>query len=287
MVGIDNNKVMELRKITGCGVMRCKEALGETSGNIEEAVKYLREKGLANASKKASRATGEGVVHAFTNDDKTFGIVLEINCETDFVAKNDQFKDIVITISNAALLHRPKTVENLLDLTLSPGVTAADYIKENISILGENIVLKRYDEIEGYVESYVHSGNKIAVLASFSLSDSTIKNNEAFTKLAKDICMHIAAMNPRYKSSNEIGENALESEKQILRQQTLNEGKPESIVDKIVSGRMSRFYKENCLLEQEFIKNPEEIVEKYIKRIANEIGSDIKINSFIRYERGN
>ncbi|MBE7038700.1 MAG: elongation factor Ts [Ruminococcaceae bacterium] len=272
--------VKELREMTGCGMMDCKKALTETDGDKEKAVELLREKGLAKAAKKASRIAAEGIVKDYI--DGNVGVILEVNAETDFVAKNDQFLDFVDVVAKAVADANPADVEALKAVSID-GTTIGDMLTEKIATIGENMNIRRFVRYEGSVASYIHAGGKIGVLVKF---DTDVADKEGFADYAKDVAMQIAAANPTYVKSSEVPAEVVEKEKEILTAQAINEGKPAAIAEKMVAGRINKYYKEVCLVEQEFIKDGDLTIAKYTDAKAKELGGKIEIVSFARFEKG-
>jgi len=261
--------VKELREKTGVGMMDCKKALDHAKGNFEEAVKYLREKGLATASKKSDRSATEGKVFTQVSASGNEAVILELFCETDFVANNTDFQGVGQAISATILQNHFSNLDQLKTVSVS-GKSFDEYISEAILRLGENIGVKRFDrgETSGLFASYVHSNGKIGVLVEFSQAIAA--------DLGKDIAMHIAASNPLCVSIEQVPQEEVQRESDIIKTQALNEGKPEAILDKIVAGRLKKYYQENCLLEQDFVKDP----EKTIKAL---LPAGSTINRFWRY----
>ena len=272
--------VKELREMTGCGMMDCKKALTETDGDKEKAVELLREKGLAKAAKKASRIAAEGIVKDYVTGN--VGVILEVNAETDFVAKNDQFLDFVDVVAKAVADANPADVEALKAVSVD-GTTIGDMLTEKIATIGENMNIRRFVRYEGSVASYIHAGGKIGVLVKF---DTDVADKEGFAEYAKDVAMQIAAANPSYVKSSEVPAEVVEKEKEILTAQAINEGKPAAIAEKMVAGRINKYYKEVCLVEQEFIKDGDLTIAKYTDAKAKELGGKIEIVSFARFEKG-
>ncbi len=264
--------VKELREMTGAGMMDCKKALTECDGDMDKAVDFLREKGLSQAAKKAGRIAAEGVVGSYISDDAKVGAIVEVNCETDFVAKTDEFKDLVNTIAAHIAATNPADVEALSASELD-GQTVAALITEKIAKIGENISLRRFVrfESEGTVASYIHAGGKIVTLVE-------MKGGNA--NLAKDIAMQVAAANPSYLDRTQVPQTELEHEKMVLTEQARNEGKPEKIIEKMVEGRIEKFYKEVCLVDQAFIKGDDEVVSNLLKK------ENAEVIRFVRYEMG-
>ena len=276
--------VQALREKTGCGMMDCKKALVETDGDMDAAIEFLREKGLAQQAKKASRIAAEGLVlsAAYGN----VGVVVELNSETDFVANSDIFKELVGKVAKVIADQNPADVDALLACS-DNGVTVADMIQEVFLAVRENIKVRRFERYEGVVSTYVHAGGKIGVMVKF---DTTAADNDTFKEMAKDVAMQIAAVNPQYLSKESVPADVDEHEKNILVAQMKEDpkmaNKPEQVLGKIVEGRMGKFFSETCLLEQEFVKDGDYTVAKYIASKAKEIGSDISVVSFVRFEKG-
>lgn len=255
--------VKDLRERTGAGMLDCKKALDETNGNIEEAIDYLRKKGMNKAAKKAGRIAAEGI--CAIKDDKNSAVILEVNSETDFVAKNSEFVDFTSYLADVILKNDVNTVAELL--TLKDGDnTINDKLVALIAKIGENISVRRFEKVikddKEVFGKYIHMGGKIGALVV--LSNTT-------EEIAKDVCMHIAAMSPICVTKEEVPADVLEREKNIIKEQVMNEGKPADIADKMVNGRINKFYKENCLAEQEFIKDPSINVATYVKNNGGEI----------------
>ncbi|QDI90275.1 elongation factor Ts [Salicibibacter halophilus] len=273
-MAISASKVKELREKTGAGMMDCKKALTETDGNMEEAVAFLRERGIAKAAKKADRVAAEGLANVKVEGNKA--VIVEINAETDFVAKNENFQKVVSTISDHLLAHQPNDVETALAQKAEGGETLEQYITEQIATIGEKISLRRFAIVEKTENqafgAYLHMGGSIGVLA---LVDGTTDES-----VAKDVAMHVAAIKPTYVSRDEVPEEEVNKEREILKQQALNEGKPEKIVEKMVEGRLKKFFQQVTLLDQEFVKDSDQTVEQYVK------SQDAAVSSFIRYEVG-
>jgi len=278
--------VKELREKTGCGMMDCKKALASSNGNMEAAIDFLREKGLAAATKKSSRIAAEGLAMAYTNADCSVGAAIEVNSETDFVAKNADFQSFVKLCGETVMKENPKTVEELLATKVSEEKTIENVLQEKILTIGENIKIRRFQRFEGSVGAYVHAAGKIGVLVKFEVSDKSIMAKEEFHLFSKDIAMQIAAANPLYLNSEDVPSEVVEHERKILKEQIVNDGKPENIADKIVQGRISKYFKEVCLTQQPFVKDGNMSVAQYVEKTAKELGSNIKIDSFVRFERG-
>jgi len=281
---ISSAAVKELREMTGCGMMDCKKALTEANGDMDKAIEYLREKGLAAAAKKAGRIAAEGIVYACTNDDSTVGVVVEVNSETDFVAKNDDFQKFVSNIANVIMNENPADVEALSNAKYpASDMTVADMLREKILTIGENMNIRRFERYEGNVVTYIHGGGRIGVMVNFDVEGGKI---DAFAETAKDIAMQVAAAIPQFLDRSSVPAETLEKEKEILSVQALNEGKPANIVEKMVMGRINKFYQENCLVEQAFIKDNDISVNKLLEQKSNETGTKISIKGFVRFEKG-
>lgn len=274
--------VKTLREMTGCGMMDCKKALTEANGDMEKATAFLREKGLAAAEKKAGRIAAEGLVLAVVEGNK--GVIIEVNSETDFVAKNEGFKDFVALCAKTVMEQRPADVDALLACT-AEGSTVSELLREKILTIGENLKIRRFKYFEGVLAAYIHGGGTHAVMVKFDTDAATAAKPE-FASYAKDIAMQIAAANPEYLCREQVSDEILAKEKEILTQQAINEGKPQAIAEKMVMGRIGKFYKEHCLLDQEFVKDNELTVSKYTDKTAKELGTSIKIVDFCRYEKG-
>lgn len=272
-------EIKELRERTGAGVMDCKKALQETDGDIDAAVEYLREKGIAAAAKKAGRIAAEGKVNVLIDEERKNGVIVEINSETDFVAKTDNFNLLIDNISNHLLQSEAASVEDVLGESwfTDNSKDVNTVIKEAIANIGENINLRRFKNYhtEGFLFGYIHMGGKIGVIV-----DIDGDNNEDNQLVAKDIAMHIAASAPEYVRSDQVSQDLIEKEKNIYKEQMLNEGKPEHIIDKIVEGKLDKFYSEICLLEQEFVKDTDKTVGQVLEE------SSLKVNAFTRFELG-
>jgi len=276
--------VKTLREMTNCGMMDCKKALTETNGDMDKAVEFLREKGLATAAKKAGRIAAEGLVTSMVFGN--VGVVVEINTETDFVAKNVDFQKFVADVAECIAKANPADVEALKETKLYGDQTVGEALTEKIATIGENMNLRRFERYEGVNEAYIHGGGRIGVLVNFKLGDESKANDPAFRAAAKDVAMQIAAVMPKYVKSDEVPADEVEKEKEILKAQALNEGKPEAIVDKMVAGRIQKFYKEICLVEQAYVKDGDLTVAKFLANVAKEIGTDIEVVKFARLEKG-
>ena len=266
--------VKQLREKTGAGMMDCKKVLTETNGDMEKASELLRERGIAKAAKKSSRIAAEGLVQAYVSDDKKVGAVIEVNAETDFVAKNEEFRTFVNDLVKQVAEKNPANVEDLLaQKYLDTDKSVQEVLTDKIATIGENMSIRRFVryESEGIVESYIHGDGKIGVLVNFK---------KGTTEVAKDVCMQIAAARPEYLNEKEVPAERVEKEMEILKAQAMNEGKPAEIAEKMVKGRIGKFYGEICLLDQEFVKDPSIKVSQLLS------SKDAEIVSFARIERG-
>lgn len=276
--------VKTLREITGCGMMECKKALTEADGDQDKAIELLRERGLAAAAKKASRIAAEGVVKAYVDEAKKVGVVIEVNAETDFVAKNAEFQAFVDTCAKTVVEANPADVDALNACkAVGSEMTISELTTEKIQTIGENIKIRRFARYEGAVATYIHAGGSIGVMVKF---DTDVADKEGFAEYRKDVAMQVAAANPSYLTEAEVPAEVLEKEKEILKVQAINEGKPEAIAEKMVQGRIKKFYKENCLIDQEFIKDGDQTIKSYTDAKAKELGGKIEIVSFVRFEKG-
>ncbi|HCY6061416.1 TPA: elongation factor Ts [Staphylococcus aureus] len=274
MATISAKLVKELREKTGAGMMDCKKALTETDGDIDKAIDYLREKGIAKAAKKADRIAAEGLVHVETKGNDA--VIVEINSETDFVARNEGFQELVKEIANQVLDTKAETVEALMEITLPNGKSVDERIKEAISTIGEKLSVRRFairtKTDNDAFGAYLHMGGRIGVL--------TVVEGSTDEEAARDVAMHIAAINPKYVSSEQVSEEEINHEREVLKQQALNEGKPENIVEKMVEGRLRKYLQEICAVDQDFVKNPDVTVEAFLKTKGG------KLVDFVRYEVG-
>lgn len=277
--------VQALREKTGCGMMDCKKALTECDGNMDAAVDYLREKGLASQAKKASRVAAEGTVAVYTADG--IGAVVEVNSETDFVASNDEFKAFATKVAEVVAKADPKDVDALLAAKDDETGKTVDELKQDIFLkFRENMQIRRFARYEGKVATYVHMGGKIGVMVKF---DADVADSDAFATMGKNVAMQIAAMNPAYLDEASVPAEVIAKEKEIMVAQMKEDpkmaGKPEQVLAKIVDGKMGKYYKENCLVDQTFIMD-DIAVGKYIANVAKELGGNIKAVDFVRFEKG-
>ena len=271
---ITASQVKDLREKTGAGMMDCKKVLTETDGDLEKAAELLREKGITKAAKKSGRVAAEGMVEAYISEDEKVGAIVEVNSETDFVAKNEEFRTFVMDVAKQIVKNNPESVEALLaePAMFEEGKTVNEALIGKIATIGENISIRRFARFEttdGLIEKYIHGDGKIAVLVNMTSGTK---------ELAKDVCMQIAAARPEFIDRDQVPAERVEKEKEILKIQTMNEGKPEAIAEKIVLGRINKFYQEICLVDQEFVKDPSKKVSEILK--------DSKVLEFARFETG-
>ncbi|MDT8420365.1 MAG: translation elongation factor Ts [Desulfuromonadales bacterium] len=283
-MSITASMVSELRKKTGAGMMDCKKALTETGGNMDEAVDFLRKKGLSAAAKKSGRVAAEGIVVA--TSEGSLGALVEVNAETDFVAKNEAFNAFVAGISDVVMSNDVADVETLKSLPF-PGSerNVGEELTHQIATIGENMDirrLQRFDAGEGVVASYVHGAGKIGVLVELKTSS----DDEQVLALGKQLAMHVAAAGPQYLNRDDVPAAVVEKEKEIMRVKALESGKPENIVDKIILGQINKFYGEVCLLEQAYVIDPDQKISKVVEALAKELGSEIVLSRFERYQLG-
>jgi elongation factor Ts len=278
-VSITAAQVNELRKSTGAGMLDCKKALEETGGDMEKAVDFLRKKGLAAAAKKAGRAATEGLVAAAIAADCKTGALVEINSETDFVAKTDKFQAFVADVANQVLVAAPADNDALFaqDSVKEPGKNVQTTLNEAIAVIGENLQIRRFARFatDGIVGSYIHAGGKIGVLVELTGTGD-------LSSVARDVAMHIAAASPQFVRREEVPANVLEREKDIYRDKARQTGKPENIIEKIIEGQVNKFYAEVCLIEQSFVKDP----DKTIQQVLKAVGADVTVKRFARFVLG-
>lgn len=284
---ITAQSVKELRERTGAGMMDCKKALNETNGDMEKAIELLREKGLAAAAKKAGRVAAEGIIETYVSEDKKSAGIIEFNCETDFVAANEDFIVLAKNLAKMASTTTVDSIEAFLEekYIADEALTVKEAVTALIAKLGENMNFRRFEKFaveNGVIASYIHGGGRIGVLAQLECNN----DNAVVAEVAKDVAMHVAAANPLFLNKESVDNEAVEKEKEIYRVQALNEGKPEKIVDKMVEGRVQKYYKEVCLVEQVWVRNPDYTITKYLQEKSKEVGAPITITKFARFERG-
>ncbi|MGH4138115.1 translation elongation factor Ts [Clostridium sp.] len=284
---ITASMVKDLRERTGAGMMDCKRALSETDGDIDKAIELLREKGLAAAAKKSGRIAAEGLVCTYISEDMKVGSLVEVNCETDFVADNEGFVTLAKNVAKQGAQTTSTTIEEFVSekYIANKDITISDAVTELITKLGENMSVRRFQKFSienGIVQSYIHGGGRIGVLVELSCA----KQDDVLAQIAKDVAMQVAAASPLFLDNTCVDNETLEKEKEIYRVQALNEGKPEKIVEKMVMGRVNKYFKEVCLLEQIWVKNSDYTITKYLQEESTKLGAEIKITRFVRFERG-
>ena len=270
--------VMALREMSGAGMMDCKKTLTACEGDMDKAMDYLREKSLAASAKKAARIAGEGIVSSYVTDDHKVGAIVEVNCETDFVAKTDDFKALVNSVAKLVVEKNPADVDELMALDCGDG-TVAEMVNRAVAKIGEKITIRRFARMEGQlVDTYIHLGGKIGVIVAAKTADA-----EKARPAVHDVAMHIAAAKPGVLHRDEVDPADLDKEREILRAQALNDPKPKpaNIIEKMVEGRIAKYYKEVCLLEQPFVKNPDQSIEQMLKEHG-----DVELVAFVRFEMG-
>lgn len=270
--------VMALREMSGAGMMDCKKALTACEGDMDKAMDYLREKSLAASAKKAARIAAEGIVSSYVTDDHKVGAIVEVNCETDFVAKTDDFKALVNSVAKLVVEKNPADVDELMALDCGDG-TVAEVVNRAVAKIGEKITIRRFARMEGQlVDTYIHLGGKIGVIVAAKTADA-----EKARPAVHDVAMHIAAAKPGVLHRDEVDPADLDKEREILRAQALNDPKPKpaNIIEKMVEGRIAKYYKEVCLLEQPFVKNPDQSIEQMLKEHG-----DVELVAFVRFEMG-
>lgn len=284
-MAITAQMVKDLRESTGAGMMECKKALTEANGDFDAAVDVLRTKGLAAVEKKAGRATNEGTVVAMVSDDKKSGIVLELNCETDFVAINEKFQAYAKRITKVALDNKPADID-ALKACKDGDETVEAILTDAIHVMGENTQIARFEISEASaVSSYIHAGGKIGVLVEFDV-DSIDVNSVEFEQCGRDVAMQVAAINPISATREDVPQDVIDHEMSIYKAQAAESGKPEAIQEKIATGRLNKFYKEQCLTEQAFVKDGDKTVKSYVDEVAKTLGGTINIKSFKRFQLG-
>ena len=285
MANITAQMVKELREMTGAGMMECKKALAEADGDMDGAVDVLRTRGLAAVAKKAGRATNEGTVMALVSEDGKTGALVELNCETDFVGMNEKFKAYAEKIARAAVANKPADLDALKASEID-GETVEAVVADCIHVMGENTQLARFATLEAdAVCSYIHMGGKIGVLVSFATEgvDATVPE---FAQCGRDVAMQVAAVDPIATSREDVAPAVVEHEMGIYKAQAAESGKPEAIQEKMATGRLQKFYKEQCLVEQAFVKNPDQSVAEYVDSVAKQLGGSIKVTGFKRFALG-
>lgn len=290
-MAITASMVKELREMTGAGMMDCKKALTATEGDMDKAVDFLREKGLAGAQKKAGRIAAEGIVATCISEDEKHAVVVEVNAETDFVAKNEKFQTYVAEVAAQAVNTQAEDIEGFMaeKWALDPSMTVKEKLSSMISIIGENMNIRRFEKVttDGLLVSYIHAGGKIGVI----VEAQTDSSSDAVKECLKNVAMQVAALNPKYVSSDDVDADYKEHEKEILLAQAKNDpknaNKPDNIIEKMITGRLNKELKEVCLLEQEYVKaENKENVGKYVESVAKAEGCALKVTNFVRFETG-
>ena len=293
MAAVTAKMVKDLREMTGAGMMDCKKALSATDGDMDKAVEFLREKGLAGAEKKAGRIAAEGIVNTAMTADEKKAVIVEVNAETDFVAKNAKFQAYVAQVAAQALTTTAADMDAFMDekWAADESLTVKEALSSQISIIGENMSIRRFKQVteeNGFVASYIHAGGRIGVL----LDVQTDVVNDAVKEMAKNVCMQVAALNPKYTSRNEVSADFIEHEKSILMAQIQNDpkeaSKPEKVIQGMIQGRINKEMKEICLLDQVYVKaeDGKQSVAQYVAQVAKENGANIELKSFVRFETG-
>lgn len=281
--------VNELRKKTSVGMMECKKALTETNGDIDAAVTYLRERGIMKSAGMATRGGTEGIIAARLSADGKTGLLIEVNCETDFVSRNEQYVQFVDEIADALATSDAKTLEEALAVKIGD-LTVDDFVKAKVLALGENIRLRKFERFDladhGAIAQYIHMGGKVGVLLEVSASSGDTAAKDAFRDLVKDITLHIAAAAPKGLSRDDIAAELVEAEKDIFRVQLANEGKPAEMIEKILLGKLGKFFAESCLLEQGFVKDPDTTIKKLVEQVGKDLGDTLEVRRFIRFGLG-
>lgn len=291
-MAITASMVKELREMTGVGMLDCKKALAETDGDMEKAVEYLREKGLAASEKKAGRIASEGLCLSYLTDDKKTGVVVEVNSETDFVAKNPVFREYVLQVAEQIAGSQAADVDALLTEAwkFDSSLTVAEALSSKVAVIGENLKIRRFEKYElkeaGTIVSYIHGGGRIGVMIELACDNAT----EAVEEMGKNIAMQVAALNPQFISVDDVPAEFVAKEKEILTQQAMNDpknaSKPANIIEKMIDGRLNKEMKEICLVEQPYVKDGDLTVKKYIESVAKEAGAPISIKRMVRFETG-
>lgn len=291
-MAITASMVKELREMTGVGMLDCKKALAETDGDMEKAVEYLREKGLAASEKKAGRIASEGVCLSYLSEDKSVGVVVEVNSETDFVAKNPVFREYVLQVAEHIASSQAADVDALLSEAwkFDTSMTVAEALSSKVAVIGENLKIRRFEKYTkdgaGTIVSYIHGGGRIGVMIEIGCDNVT----EAVEEMGKNIAMQIAALNPQFIAVDDVPAEFIAKEKEILTQQAMNDEKnakkPANIIEKMIEGRLNKEMKEICLIEQPYVKDGDLSVKKYIETVAKEVGAPITIKRMVRFETG-
>ena len=279
--------VKQLREMTGVGMMDCKKALTETDGDMDKAVTYLREKGMAAAVKKAGRIAAEGAVCAMVDPQHGCGAIVDVNCETDFAAKSDNFQEFARGVAATILKHGPDDLPALMAAAYSDSAQSVEEIlREKVLTIGENLKIRRFELFRQPINlAYVHMGGKIGVLVNLAVSDN-IKDDPRVAEMGRDVAMQAAAMRPIWLNADDVDDDAKENEKSVFLAQALADGKPQAVAEKMVAGRLNKFFSEKCLLAQIFVKDNKLTVAQYVSNTAKELGGEIAVTRFVRYEKG-
>lgn len=289
-MSISADDVKKLREMTGAGIMDCKHALSETNGDIEKAIEYLRKKGIAKAEKKVSREAKDGLIESLIQSGNQLGVLLEVNCETDFVAKTPDFKNFVRDIAVHISQHKPADKAALLQQTYkNANKTIEELQKELIGKIGENIAIKRfecYETSHGTIDSYIHPGSKLGVLVEIGCDNKSATQSADFKNFVHDVAMQIAASNPLVVQREDLAPEVIEREMNIYKSQVLEQKKPEQIAEKIAQGKLEKFYQEVCLIEQSFIRDPNITIRDLLKELIGKMGENISIKRFARFQLG-
>jgi elongation factor Ts len=278
--------VKELRERTGAGMMDCKKALVETDGDLEKAMEWLQIKGIAKAAKKADRVAADGLVGAFISADGTLGALVEVNCETDFVARNDDFKAFVADVARLAVENKADSIEALLAVSAGEG-TLEDLRQSRVASIGENISIRRVSlvhQADGFLSSYLHNGGVKGAIVAISTGGATPSGE--LLEAGRNLCMHVVASAPRFTTQAEIDDSVLETERRLQTEQALESGKPREIVDKMIEGRLRKWKQEICLVDQPFVMNPDVTVSAYVSGLAKNAGIKASVVSFLTFTRG-
>lgn len=290
MAQITAKMVSELRNMTGCGMMDCKQALVNADGNFEEAVKLLREKGLAKADSKQSRIAAEGIVDIMVSDDKKSAVMIEVNTETDFVAKNEKFRDYVRGLLRTVLSEKPADVDALMFCKYDGGEdTVETTLKEQIFVIGEKLSIRRFIIVDGVLSSYIHGNGNMGVIVKFEASESAA-SSDVFAEFSKNISLQVAAYPCEYVDRSQVPQNIVDAEMEIIMGQIKNDpknaSKPEQVIQKMATGKMGKYFEEHCLVDQAYVKDDSLTVSKYIDSVSKEIGESVKVLAFIVYNKG-
>lgn len=288
-MAITAKAVSELREKTGVGMMECKKALTEANGDFDAAVKLLRERGLAVAAKKAGRIAAEGIVDILYCEDCKTAAMIEVNAETDFVAKNEVFQEFVKGCLKVILKEKPADVADLLTKPFDGGVTVDEMLKEKVMQIGENLTIRRFVTVNGILNTYIHNKGTIGVIVTVNADDKAVSDG-GFAEMTKNLALQIASMNPTFVSKDEVSAAAIEEEREIVTNQIKNDPdnkkKPANVVEKMIEGKVSKFYETYCLLEQDYVKDEKMSVGEYVQAYAKQIGASVSVDKFYRFEKG-